>query len=229
MLNIQLQCEICNRHFKNLRALSQHITVNKFDHILTANEYYDKYDTIREVFNKSYKIDLITNCWVWLDNPNVTGYCSIGSKPAHRVSYELHIGLIEENKELCVCHKCDNPVCVNPEHLFLGTRDDNNKDKVSKDRQARLFGSDNPMSKQVNRDKVSKGKLGKSSNNSENHWTKNPKYKDNLIGNNNPNSKAVLINGIEYSTLKEAASSLGVVYQTVWKRIKNGVEGYSYA
>lgn len=46
--------------------------------------------------------------------------------------------------DLCVLHKCDNPKCVNPSHMFLGTRRDNNIDKANKGRAARLVGSNNP-------------------------------------------------------------------------------------
>lgn len=62
---------------------------------------------------------------------------------AHKFSYVLHKGPIPEGK--LVCHTCDVPRCVNPDHLWLGTHQDNSDDAVSKGRTARLVGPANPM------------------------------------------------------------------------------------
>lgn len=78
-------------------------------------------------------------CWEWIAK-TVTdfGYGSIGSGrgvspfKAHRVAWALKNGPIP--KGMCVCHRCDNPPCVNPDHLFLGTKKDNTRDMVSKGR-----------------------------------------------------------------------------------------------
>lgn len=74
-------------------------------------------------------------CWVWMGGTDIGGYGAIkGTKrtSTHRVSWELHYGLIPDG--LCVLHHCDNPPCVRPEHLFLGTRKDNAHDMIAKGR-----------------------------------------------------------------------------------------------
>lgn len=76
-------------------------------------------------------------CWYWTAKADVYGRIQINGKGAltHRVSYELYKGPIPEG--LCVLHTCDNPLCVNPDHLWLGTYKDNRIDTVRKNRHAK--------------------------------------------------------------------------------------------
>jgi hypothetical protein len=88
------------------------------------------------------------DCWPWLGPLNTDGYGDMNiarasTRQAHRFAYLTFVGPIAEG--LVVCHHCDNPRCVRPSHLFLGTQGDNIADKVSKGRQAR--GSRNGASK----------------------------------------------------------------------------------
>lgn len=75
-------------------------------------------------------------CWEWSGAKIPKGYGQLGflgkHTYAHRVSWELCFGKIPQG--LCVLHKCDNPPCVNPKHLFLGTIADNNRDMFRKNR-----------------------------------------------------------------------------------------------
>lgn len=96
------------------------------------------------------KVDRGDGCWTWTAarNNHDYGVLGIGDKKlvyAHRYSYELSNGPIPEG--MFVCHSCDNPPCVNPTHLFLGTQTDNMQDSALKQRAARLTGEDGPAAK----------------------------------------------------------------------------------
>jgi hypothetical protein len=89
----------------------------------------------------------VGRCWPWIGAKNGgEGYGVIfrDGRPAlaHRVSWELHNGPIPDG--LGVLHRCDNPPCVNPRHLFVGSNADNNRDKISKGRSGCVSGEDHP-------------------------------------------------------------------------------------
>lgn len=106
---------------------------------------------LRDRFLK--KVIKSKNCWQWNAAKSAKGYGYIGvrgkdgwkTKYAHRISYELFRGKIPRG--LLVLHKCDNPGCVNPKHLFIGTDMDNCRDKINKGRLFIPHGESNGNSK----------------------------------------------------------------------------------
>ena len=95
---------------------------------------------------------LVTDgCWEWQGYIRPSGYGDVGvpgesrTEGAHRASWLIHEGPIPDG--MFVCHHCDNPRCVRPDHLFLGTSQDNMDDMWAKGRGSRLYGSRSPGAK----------------------------------------------------------------------------------
>ena len=90
----------------------------------------------KEFFIRNCVISSDTGCWNWTKRKVGIGYPHVhtrsGSARGHRVVWELWNGSIPDG--MLVCHKCDNPGCCNPDHLFIGTHFDNMKDKENKGR-----------------------------------------------------------------------------------------------
>jgi HNH endonuclease len=96
------------------------------------------YGHTRQMTEKRFwsKVQKSEGCWLWLAGTYPNGYGRIGVNRhrvgAHRQAWIYTNGPIPVGR--VICHKCDNPPCVNPAHLFLGTMSDNTQDMISKDR-----------------------------------------------------------------------------------------------
>jgi len=126
--------------------------------VICRPSYIAKRNNI-EKFWDNIQIGPIDYCWLWTKSTRKGGYGHVKWEGkdccAHRLSYQFWYKCdIPSNLE--VCHKCDNPKCCNPTHLFLGTTLDNVRDKVTKNRQAR--GTTNGKSK-LTEDDVTKIKF----------------------------------------------------------------------
>jgi len=97
----------------------------------------DRVDAVSRVIRNSRRCD--SGCWEWRLKIRPNGYARVTFKQqswyAHRLAYAAMVGPIAQGMD--ICHHCDNRKCVNPDHLFEGSRKDNMQDAVRKGRQAR--------------------------------------------------------------------------------------------
>lgn len=128
-------CKLCNKTFKyNFKDRTGTFCSRE----CSFKEKLVTKDILKEYMTKMYnqKVMKKEGCWSWAGSVRRKyGLISMGSNSdilIHRASWEIHNGPIP--KGLCVLHKCDNPICSNPEHLFLGTQLDNIQDMFVKQR-----------------------------------------------------------------------------------------------
>ncbi len=121
---------LCSKHHKRMRK-GQDINVKTSRELTVEERFLSKINKIND------------GCWLWTgatrgSNGFMYGMFHLKNEihSAHRFSWMLWKGKLAktEERELCVCHKCDNPLCVNPEHLYIGTHKQNMQDKAVKSR-----------------------------------------------------------------------------------------------
>ncbi len=109
--------------------------------IVTRPDWLNR--TPKERFDEKWILEPFSGCWLWTSELNWNGYGAFSYKlrrvTAHRMSWFLKHGEMPPSS-VDVCHKCDTRSCVNPDHLFLGTRKDNMQDSVSKGRRTYHYG-----------------------------------------------------------------------------------------
>ena len=123
---------MCDKHWKRWRIGKD---INK-------KSRFDK--TSKERFFEKVNMNTSNGCWLWTGGTRGRGTLQYGSAwhqgknvGAHRLSWIFCNGFLPSHLGLNkaeVCHKCDTPLCVNPDHLFIGTRSDNMQDKIKKGR-----------------------------------------------------------------------------------------------
>lgn len=97
-------------------------------------------DDLREAIWERVFPEPMSGCWLWTGADTGQGYGRLNKRAAHRISWEAHNGR-PVPQGMWVLHKCDNPPCVNPDHLYVGTHADNMRDALARDRFHRWGGA----------------------------------------------------------------------------------------
>ncbi len=135
---LERNCEFCAKPFAVRPSRIRTSTQGRFCSLKCHRE-----STVRPLEDRFWEsVDKSGECWLWIKATDRDGYGVTSTKNkkqvrAHRVSWEIHFGPIPDG--LCVLHNCpggDNPTCVRPSHLWLGTNDQNMADRKAKGRYA---------------------------------------------------------------------------------------------
>jgi hypothetical protein len=114
--------------------------LRKLVETLSNMPYMEPNPSDKTVFNFNFYVDKkgVDECWPWKGYKQKSGHGQFRvnrqTTYAHRFAYFLANPSFDQ--DLCVCHKCDNPECVNPNHMFVGTHNDNTQDMIRKGRMA---------------------------------------------------------------------------------------------
>lgn len=128
-MKVRCECQVCQKeYFRTPSQVGPYCSSRCFGAVLASN--------VETRFWRN--VEKSDGCWLWTgySGKDGYGYLRVGTKQtgAHRYSYELHNGPIPEG--LWVLHRCDNPPCVRPDHLWAGLANENTADRDSKQRQA---------------------------------------------------------------------------------------------